>query len=352
MKFWIIILTATLLTGCRCEREASTASEKAEKVLNLAIWSNFINLETVSRFEKETGIKVLISNYSSNEELLAKLQAGATGYDVAVPSDYMVSIMAKSNLLEPLKRNALSHFGDLESTFLQKSFDPNNKFSVPYCWSVSGIAINRSRTKAKIASWKDVWATHELKGQISLLDDARETLGAMLKANGVSLNTTQPEEIAKARQVLAKYRSHIRAYTSEPLDIIVQGEVAVAHMYSTDALQAREKAHGHIDFVLPVEGGAMSIDNLVIPRGAKHLDAAHQFINFLVTAQANAELVRTVWGGPVVKGVAASLPKELQSNKTLFPAAEALTHYEHIEDLGDATALYDRAWTEIKAGAI
>jgi spermidine/putrescine transport system substrate-binding protein len=192
----------------------NSSSPAQNRVVNLAIWSNYITPELLAKFKEKTGIQVQISNYSSNEELLAKLQAGASGYDVAVPSDYMVFAMIKLGLLNELDYSRLSNAKWVDPKFFKKSYDPDNKYSVPYDWGTTGIAVNRTLYSGKIKGWNDLFQKEDLVGKFSLLDDAREVLGAALKAQKFSLNSKNPEELKKAKELLLKVRPRVKAFTS------------------------------------------------------------------------------------------------------------------------------------------
>jgi len=352
---WVVLLVV-LISIARCTKKApeapnatADAQSDASKVVNLAIWSNYLSPELVTEFEKKTGTKVQISNYSSNEELLAKLQAGATGYDVVVPSDYMVFAMSQLGLIRELDRAKLTNYKSLDPKYLGKKYDPTNKFSVPYDVGTTGIAINRAAFKGTVKSWKDLFTSPELAGKFTLLDDVRETLGAALKSQGYSLNSKNPEELAKAKDLLVKNRSRVKAFTSEPMMPLVNGETLVAHAYMSDALQARRQTQGKIDYIIPEEGATLWIDNLVIPTGAQHVTAAHAFINFLLEPKSNASTVMNVLVSPANKDAFALLPKDLQQNPALFPGPQVMKKLEMLEDLGDALAQWDRIWTEVKA---
>ncbi len=330
---------------------ACTHNKTAPKIVNLAIWSNYASPELLAEFEKKTGIKVQISNYSSNEELLAKLQAGATGYDVVVPSDYMVFAMIKLGLLSELDYSRLPHSKSLDPRFLKKPYDLENRFSVPYDWGTTGIAVNRDLYKGEMKGWKNLFNNPDLAGKFTLLDDVRETTGAALKMAGLSLNTRKAEDLQKAKAILFRARDHLKGFTSEPMMPLVAGETAVAHAYLSDALQARAKLGGKkIEYVIPEEGATLWIDNLVIPRGVLHSTEAHEFINFMLEAKSNVSTVMSVFVAPANQEAFALLPKEFQTNPVLFPSAEVLAKAEMMQDLGDATPLWDRVWTEVKAG--
>lgn len=328
---------------------AGAGGASSSRVVNLAIWSNYVSPELLAEFEKKTGIKVQISNYSSNEELVAKLQAGASGYDVAVPTDYMVFAMIKLGLIQPLDFSQLPNFKHVDPQFLKKNYDPENKFSVPYDWGTTGIAVNRTLYKGQIKGWKDLFNNPELAGKFTLLDDVRETIGAALKAQGYSLNSKNPEELKKAKELLFKVRGKVKGFTSEPMMPLVNGETAVAHAYLGDALQARRQTGGKIEYIIPEEGGTFYIDTLVVPKGATHVKEAHEFINFLLLPESNVATVKAVMVAPANKDTRALLPPELKNDPSLFPSPAVMSKREMMEDLGDATALWDRIWTEVKA---
>lgn len=340
-----VALLAIAALSSSCTRKES----QAPRVVNLATWSQYVSEDLIKSFETQTGIKVQVSNYSSNEELLAKLQAGASGYDVAVPSDYMVFAMAKLGLLEELDHSKLTHLAEIDGKFKGRKFDPTNKYSVPYDWGTTGIAINTEKYKGKVTGWKDVFNQPALKGKFTLLDDARETIGAALKAQGLSLNTKDPADIAKAQALLIKTRSQVSAFTSEPMMALLNGETAVAHVYMSDGLQSRRKTNGKIQYVIPQEGATLWIDNLVIPKGAAHVENALALVNFLLDAHSGANTTQNILVAPVNTRTMALLPSELKADPFLFPSPSVLAKCEMMEDLGDAIKLYDQAWTEIKA---
>jgi spermidine/putrescine transport system substrate-binding protein len=324
-------------------------SKPDERILNLAIWSHYISPELIEEFNKRTGIRVQVSNYSSNEELLAKLQAGASGYDVAVPSDYMVFVMIQLGLLKPLDFSKLPYVKNLDPKFMKKNFDPQNKYSVPFVWGTTGIAINRNIYKGTIKSWKDLFEKEDLAGKVSLLDDAREAVGAALKAQGYSLNTKNPAELQKAKELLLKMRKKVKVFTSEPMMPLLSGETPVAHIFMSDALQARKTTGGKVDYILPEEGGTLWLDSLVIPSGAKHTEEAYAFINFMLEPQSNLATVTRLFMAPANKGAYELLSPEMKSNTMLFPPVSLLSKCEMLEDLGESIASWDRIWTEVKA---
>jgi len=351
-RWMLMLLSSVVLFGTVGCTKKSSAPEAEAKVLNLAIWGDYISEDTKKEFTEKTGIIVNMSNYFSNEELLAKVQSGAGGIDVAVPSDYMVEIMAKMNFLEKLDKTKIPNSADIAPEFLHQPYDPENIYSLPYAWATAGFAYNADLIKKDLKSWKDVLGSSDLDGKISLMDDMREVLAMALKTQGHSVNSKDPAEIKSAVELLKKLKPRVKMFRSDTVDLLLNKEVALAHAFSSSAIKAMVKSGGKIKYVLPEEGGTKSIDNLVILKSAKHLEAAHAFINFLLTKEANAAFVNTIYGGPVIKGVKDLLPKELQKNEALFPKTNGptngLSKFEFIRDLGEATKLYDQAWTEVK----
>lgn len=337
------------LSACKKADQASTPTAKKE--VNLAIWSNFVTPQMIATFETQSGLKVNISNYSSNEELLAKLQAGASGIDVAVPADYMVFAMSQMGLLEKLDQAKISSFADLDAKLKSKEFDPKNEFSMPWDWGTTGIAVNRKLYKGEVKGWNQVLNAKDLNGKFTLLDDVRETLGMALKVNGFSLNATDPAQIEKAQATLSQARKSVKAFTSETLMGLLHDEMAVGHAYSSDALQARAKTNGQIDYLIPEEGCTLWIDTLVIPKGAQNVEGAYQLINYLLSTEVSAERTKNIMVAPSNTKAMALLPEDLKTSTALFPSDAQLSKCESIKDIGDGLRVWDKAWTALKASA-
>lgn len=336
-----LLLASVTLFSLACEKKP------AQPTLKLAIWGNYLSPELQKKFTEETGIKIEMTHYSSNEELLAKVQAGGTDLDVAVPSDYMVKVMAQLNLLEKLDRAQLSNFKNLDPQVLNQEYDPQNNFSIPYGWTTTGIAIHRGIYKGEIKSLKDLFEKPELKGQISVLDDMRELAGAALKMQDKSVNTTDPEEIKAAFDYLKKVKPQVKVFTSNAVDLLKNKEIKAGLIYSTDALLA-QKEDPNIEFILASEGGTRAIDNLVILKSSPRKESAHKFLNYLMTKASNLDTVQNIRTGPVVLNVKNSLPEDLQKNKALFPEPPVYKKLEGLQDLGDKNVLYENQWTDLK----
>lgn len=350
-----MILLAMGLSGCTWFKKktepaaAPTATPQAERVVNLYIWAQYTSPEFINEFTRRTGIKVRESNYSSNEELLAKLQAGATGFDIIVPSDYMVSAMIKLGLIRELDKSKVPNIRNLDAKFLGKPYDPENKYSLPYAWAITGIAVNTGAYTEAVTGWGDLLHNDKVKGRASMLDDVREAMAAALKVNGLSLNSTSKDDLARAKATLSDAKPRLKAFNSTPATLLASGEVVMAQMYSGEALVAARDSGKAIAFVIPKEGATLSIDNMAIPKDAPHVDEAYQLMNFLYEVSTNADFVKRMLSGPVVSGTRAALPASLQQNSVLYPADDVFGRCEMMKDLGATTTEYDRIWSEIKA---
>ena len=323
------------------------APAAAEHTLNLYIWSNYIAPETLKRFEARHGVRVNVDLYDSNEALLAKLQAGNAGYDVVCPSDYSVQVLIAQGLLRPLDHSALPHFANVDPAFLDRPYDPGNRHSVPYFWGTTGIAYDVRRVKEPIDSWGALWDPR-YAGRILMLDDARESIGAALKRRGLSLNSQDRAELEQAKADLAQQKPLVRAYSSTNFDdVLLSGDVWLAQGWSGQFAKIMSE-NPNIAYVVPKEGATLFIDNLAVPRDARSPALAHAFIDFTLEAEIAAEICRTMHYSSPNKAALALLPPEIRTNPAIFPPPDVIERLELIRDMGEATVLYDRLWTEVK----
>jgi spermidine/putrescine transport system permease protein len=337
------LLAAPFVAGGRASAGPSS------RTLNVFIWSNYIAPETVATFERRMGVRVNVDLYDSNEALLAKLQAGNAGYDVVCPSDYSVQVLLAQGLLRPLDHARLPHLPNVDPGFLDRSYDPGNRHSVPYFWGTTGIAYDRRRVKEPVDSWAALWDPR-YEGRILMLDDAREAIGAALKWRGHGLNTTDERLLAQARDLLLRQKPLVRSYSSTNFDdVLLSGDVWLAHGWSGQFAKAMDK-NPAIAYVVPKEGSTLFIDNLAIPRDAAAVDLAHAFIDFTLEAEVAAETCLTMRYSSPNRAAWPLLPREVRDHPAVFPPPDVLRRLEMIQDLGETTVVYDRMWTEVKSG--
>ena len=315
--------------------------------LNIFTWAGYVSDDIRKGFEDEFGVKVGVDIFANNEDLLAKLQAGATGYDVIMPSDYMVSIMIKEDMLADLKRENIPNFQNIGAVYLGKYFDPENRYSIPYTFGTAGIAYDSSVISPAPDSWQVFW-DEENKNRFSMLDDTRETIGVALKLLGFSLNTKNLEELRQAKEKLIEQKSLLKRYETETQDILISKEVAMAHSWSGDAIRAAEIIPS-IRYVIPKEGSSQFIDNVCIPKTAQNKTLAEKFINYLLRPEVNAKITEFTKYGTCVPEAKKHLPEYLQKHEYIYPSTERMESLEWIIDPGDFMQEYSRAWDEIKA---
>ena len=323
------------------------AQAKEAKVLNVYNWANYIDDQTIPAFEKKFGVKVHYDVYDGNETLLAKLQAGASGFDVIFPSDYMVEIMSKLGLLAALDKSKIPNFVNIDERFLKQPFDPDNKYSLPYTWGTAGISYRKDKVTELVDSWKILFDA-KYTGRIVLLDDMRETIGLALKYLGYSLNSTNPDELQKAKDLLIKQKPLVKAYSSaQPELLLVSGDAWLVHNWSGETYRIAAE-EPNIAYTIPKEGGSKFIDNCAIPKAAPHKDLAYQFINFLLEPEVDARIHNQIRYLTPNKAALQYLDQTLRATmETMSP--ETAAKLEYIKDLEQATQVWDKIWTEIKA---
>lgn len=309
--------------------------------LNVYNWSNYVAPETIANFQAETGVSVRYGIYESNEEMLAKVMTGNSGWDVAFPSNYLIGPMRENGLLARLDHRRLPHLSHLAQEFRAPVWDPELAWCVPYMWGASGIAFRRSVDPAP-QSWADLWR-HGLSGRITMLDDPAEVLGACLKKLGHSINATDPAQLRAAQQEAITQKTLLRAYlNAEVRDQLVAGDVLAAQLWATTSEQAAE-ASREVRFVYPAEGFALYADNAVILRESGRSALAHQFLDYLLRPAVAREIVKAT-------RTAAANAAAREENPVLYPPNAVMARGEWFQPLSAATQrLRDRLWTEIKA---
>ena len=317
--------------------------------LNIYCWSTYISPRLIHGFEQEYHCKVNYDLYDSNEALLAKLQGGNVDYDIVVPSDYMVQILIQQQLLAPLDKSRLPNvWANLDRRFLRLPFDPENDYSVPYAWGTTGLAYRSDLVKGPVDSW-DVLFDRRYAGHIVLLDDMREAIGMALKKLGYSLNSTNPDEIRQARDLLLAQKPLVKGYNSSNFEEdLMAADAWIAQAYNGN-LTFAIRDEPRLRYVIPKEGCTISVDSACIPKHAPHQGLALEFINYFHRPEVNAEFINDCGFNSPNRYSARNVEEWIRQEPAIFPTPASLIHCEFMRDLGPVTALYDRYWTEIKA---
>jgi spermidine/putrescine transport system permease protein len=316
--------------------------------LNVYIWSNYLPDSVIREFEEKYNARLNVELYDSNEALLAKLQSGGASFDIIVPSDYMVTVLKEQGLLGEINLERITNLSNLDPQFTGLPYDPLNQYSVAYMWGTTGIAYRRDKIAGPIDSWAAL-LDERYRDRIAMLDDVRETIGAMLKYQGRSLNSLEESEISEAARLLAKQKPLVKAYDSGGFDLLLMsGDVWIAQAYSGQIAKAMME-NENIAYVVPKEGCTFFVDNLCIPRNATHKELAQEFINFVLETRVAAEIANGTGFSTPSRSARALIRPEYLTNEAAYPSRESLEKCELIRDVGQAVSIYDRLWTEIKS---
>jgi len=339
-KILIIIIVIVLCGGC-----TDKANSRSVNILN---WSSYIPNEVILEFEKETGIDVNYGTYSSNEELLAKISVAKEGtYDLVFPSDYMVEIMISRGLIQKLDKDKIENIGNINPNFLGLDYDFHNDYAIPFIAASTVIAVNREVITDKIDSYNDL-LNPKYKGEIVLIDDQRIIIGMALLANGFEMNSTSDYELEVAKEWLLKLKRNLKAYDSDsPKNFLISEEASIAVLWNAEgALASMEKEN--IENIFPVEGVALSIDNFVIPKGAKNIEELYEFIDYILRPHVMKKIIESYPYKNVNLETDFLLDDSYISNPAANIADQIFKNGLFVSNIGDKISMYDRIWAEIK----
>lgn len=358
----ILVLLPILSTASGAGKKANTNSTARERnVLYLFNWNNYIAPETVKRFEQSCNCELSQDYYSDNEEMLAKLAAGATGYDLIVPTGNAVDSLIRQGALKPLDKSLLSNLKNINPAYLNTAFDPENKYSVPYAYTLTLLGFNRKKMQ-DLGLPTNTWAIifeprylEKIKGRITVLDSQRELMAAALKYLGYSVNDTDEEHWNQAKKMIIRAKPYWAAFSNTSyIRELAVGNLWVAHGYSNDMFQAaldakRTGRNFTIDYSTPKEGGVLALDSMVLHQSGVRTDLAYQFINFMLDGKNSAELTNLIGSGNPNMDAMKAIQPDIARNKAIFPDKKLLTRLEMLQDFDrNQRRLLSRLWTEIK----
>ncbi len=355
-------MTTRLFAAAFAALVAFAAPAHARDELHLYNWNNYIAPETVKRFETACQCDVVQTYYGDNEELLAKLAAGAKGYDVLVPTSNAVQALIRGGQLKPLDKTALPNIKNVDPTYLDTPFDPGNRYSVPYAMSTTIIGYNDVKMK-ELGLPTDTWAVifdprylAKVKGRVTVLDSANELFAAALKYLGYSANDVDPKHWNEATAVIKKAKPYWAAFNAQSyIKELTVGNIWLVHGYSNDIFQANQDAQAagrpfHILQGVPKEGAVLAVDNMVIDKNAPRPDLALKFINFMLDGRNSADLTNLIGSGNPNTDAMRYIKPELLKLPAVFPPPEIAKKLEQLKDLTIAQRrLRNKLWTEIKA---
>ena len=337
-------LLSCMLIGALC-----VGCQKKPKELNLFSWSGYFTQPLMDEFQKRTGIKVNQTNFSTNEELVAKLGSGISDYDVVIPSDYTVQVLVLDKKLMPLDRSQLPNFKNLDPKFLGQPFDRANQYSIPLFWGTTGLGVNKQVVKEPIDSWQAVFDP-KYAGKISMLKDARENFAVALLLMGKSVNETDPATLRMAADKLKAQTGLVKFYDSDSFDDkLSTDEAAIVQGYNGQIAKVIADHPDKYYYVVPKEGATRWIDNVCIPANAPHSAEAHAFLNFLMDPQVAAEMVKEVRYASPNQAARAFMPPEILNDTNMYASDEVLKRCQLMLDIGPAAQTVYRLWDEIRA---
>jgi len=349
----IALLIAVLVGGCATSNNVAvavpTATVAPATELNIYNWDTYIDPAIITDFEQRYGVKINYEIFGSNEELYDKVKGGTTNYDIVVPSDYMVAIMREEKMLAPLDRTRIPNLQNIAPEFQNPFYDPGNRYCAPYQWGTMGIGYNLAATGKEISGLKDFFDP-VYRGRVAMLDDMRLSLGVVLLYLGYSPNTSNPNQIAAARDFLIARADHIVEYAPDTgQDLLAAGQVDLAFEWSGDIFQLMSESPD-FRYVIPEEGSLVWTDNICILATAPHKALAETFINYILEPRIGATLSNFIrFSSPNL----AALPyinEQDRNDPALYPSEVVRKRLFFITNVSSQTnALYEQAWQEVLA---
>lgn len=333
LMFSILAVLMLFVLGCG----------KKKDTLYVYNWSYYIPDEVIKSFEKEYGIKVVYDVFSSNEEMYTKLKAGGTGYDIVFPSGDFAPILITEGLVEKIDKSKIENFKNIDPDFIKKAtFDPGLQYSVPYMAGAVGISVNTKHVKDYPKDYS-IYEMDQYKGKMTMLDDMREVIGNALAHFGYSVNSNNENELNEAKELCIKWKKNILKYDAESFGKgFANGEFWIVQGYSENVfLEADDELKPYIDFFIPEKGGTMYMDSMMMLKGAKNVESAYKFMNYIHRPEVYAQI--SDWLSlPAINVPARDLMK-VTPNYTI----DDMKNCEFKNDIGNAIQTYNKIWQEI-----
>jgi spermidine/putrescine-binding protein len=328
---------------------AGCPKSSREQTLRVYIWTLYHSPAAVARFEELHHARVVIDTYDNNEVIEQKLASGQAAYDIVVPSDYMVLALAREGLIRPLDPARLSNLGQIDPRLDSLKDRLPERFGVPYLFGTTGFGYRIDKIKDRLDSFGALFDPR-FAGKIVMLDDIREVFAAALKVDGHSMNSTRASDLEAAKHRLLEQKPLVLAYdSSDFVGKLTGGDAWIVHGYSGDLARAARSSKGAIRYVVPKEGGTLSVDHLVIPKNAEHVDLAYAFIDFMLDPEVAAETTEDTGYATANAGARPKIKAEIAQDPAVFPPSDVLSRCEPIKDLGSILPKLDQMWTEVKA---
>lgn len=324
-----------------------SSAASAEGNLSLYNWGEYINPKIIEIFSEEFGVDVTLDTYSTNEEMLARIQAGATGYDLVWPSVHMHDVMQKTGLLQKTGVNQMPGFENIDPSSIRSKEDPNAEWCLPYAWGAVGIFYNKELIP-ELTSWQQFFDYAAANpGKVTMLDDLRETLGVGLIMTGASVNSGDKDEITAAEEFILAHKPNIGAFRYDVIPLVTSGDMAAAHYYVGAVLNVNQNPD-LLGFVIPEEGATMYQEDICMLASAPNPENAKKFLEFMMRPDISAMNTEILTNGSVNTAAIEMLPEELKGHPAVNPPADVRAKLQIFDDLGRTLKIYTRAWDRIK----
>ena len=340
-----VVLSSVFFSACGNGNEA-----KGEVVVYN--WGEYIDPDVLTEFEEETGIKVIYDEFETNEIMYPKLEAGASEYDVVCPSDYMIKKMIDNDMLMEIDKTKLSNYNNIGKQYYEQSesFDPGNKYSIPYCWGTVGILYNKTMVDEPVDSWSILW-NEKYADNILMQDSVRDAFMVAQKLKGYSMNSTDKAELEDAKNLLVEQKPLVQAYVIDQVrDKMIGDEAALGVIYSGEAIYT-QRENENLEYVIPKEGTNVWIDSWVIPKNAPNAENALIFIDYMLRPEiALKNFDYITYSTPNTAARELIEDEEIKNSPIAFPDLSQYSNLETYSYLGEeADTIYNDLWKEVKA---
>lgn len=339
MTMVFVLAITVVVSGC---------SSNDVVTLNVLNWGDYIDEELIERFEEETGIDINYTFMANNEEMIVQLESPDCIYDLCFPSDYIIEKLIANNMLHELNMDNIPNIKNIDERFMDLSFDPDNKYSVPYMWGTVGILYNTKMVDDPVDSWDILW-DEKYSQQILMYDSMRDSIGVALLKLGYDINTRDEAHIEAAKNALMEQKSLVRAYLGDIIkETMINNGGALAVVYSGDAMACMLE-NEDLAYAVPKEGSNLWFDNIIIPKTSKHAKEAEEFINFLCQADVAKQNTEYIGYSTPVKAALELMDAEWTEDETYNPPQDVIDRCDVFHDLGEFVTVYNDAWIQVNS---
>lgn len=343
------IVTGLVLVGIAACASTTPARPQLAGELNIYNWEEYFGETTLSDFEEEYGVRVNLYVFEDEEEAVAAIQSDPSAYDVVVVSECEIATLVQMNALATVEHRNVPNLANLYPQFSNPPWDPDLRYSVPYLWGTTGVAVNRQFIPEEVTGW-EVLFDPRFEGHIAMLNNVWEAMAAALKVQGNSINTEDPDAISSAAELL-KQQLPLTVGYMDPIairDALVSGDLWAAHEYSGEAFQAAD-SNPNVEYIIPEEGAAVWIDSFVIPVDSPHKYTAEVFLNYVLCPEVNADIVNDLWYATANQAAEPYIDEEILTDPAIYPSPEVMSRLEFWEENLSLISTYNRIWSDLQA---